>query len=154
MALAPVAAIYGAITVRRMARAPEYVSALPVICVGNFTAGGAGKTPATAMIVARLIAMGRRPAILTRGYGGRTAGPHWVDADRVDANRVDADRVDADRVDADRVDANRDTAESVGDEPMLHARRSPTLVARDRVAGARVIEADGGCDVIVMDDGL
>jgi len=148
-ALAPAAAIYGAITVRRMARAPEYVSALPVICVGNFTAGGAGKTPATAMIVARLIAMGRRPAILTRGYGGRTAGPHWVDADR-----VNADWVIADRVDADWLIETQDTAETVGDEPILHARRAPTLVARDRVAGARAIEANGRCDVIVMDDGL
>jgi tetraacyldisaccharide 4'-kinase len=122
-----------------MVRAPDYVSALPVICVGNFTAGGAGKTPATAMIVARLIAMGRRPAILTRGYGGRTDGPHWVKAGWIDA---------------DRVIETQDTAETVGDEPMLHARRSPTLVARDRVAGARAMEADGRCDVIVMDDGL
>ena len=127
--LAPIAAVYGAVAARRMAKAPTYVSTLPVVCVGNFTAGGTGKTPTAALLVARLIARGRRPAILTRGYGGTELGPHWVDL-------------------------AGDTAARVGDEPLLHARRATTMVARERVAGARTIEADGRADVIVMDDGL
>lgn len=117
-----------------MARVAEYTSTLPVICVGNFTAGGAGKTPASAMIVRRLIEMGLRPAILTRGYGGRERGPHWVRAATGDVSG--------------------DTAETVGDEPLLHAAIAPTMVARDRVAGARCIEAADRFDVIIMDDGL
>lgn len=127
--LSPPAAVYGAIVSRRMSEGPRYRSRLPVICVGNFTAGGAGKTPVTAMIARRLIGIGQRPAILTRGYGGRERGPWWVDA-------------------------TADTADHVGDEPLLHARIAPTLVARDRVAGACEIERDGTATVIVMDDGL
>ncbi len=111
-----------------MAQAPRMISKLPVICVGNLTAGGAGKTPTTGMIVQRLIAFGHQPAILTRGYGGTQHGPHWV--------------------------ASSDSASAVGDEPLLHARLAPVMVARDRVAGARAIEADPRVDVIVMDDGL
>ncbi|MBX9925470.1 MAG: tetraacyldisaccharide 4'-kinase [Hyphomicrobiaceae bacterium] len=126
--LSPVAAIYGAFSARRLGRDPVMISKLPVICIGNFTAGGAGKTPASAMIVKRLVAMGRSPAILTRGYGGRQRGPHWVTAD--------------------------DHAADVGDEPLLHAKHAPVMVAKDRVAGARAIEADARADVIVMDDGL
>jgi tetraacyldisaccharide 4'-kinase len=112
-----------------MAARPRFVSALPVVCVGNFTAGGAGKTPVTALIARRLRARGHAPAVLTRGYGGTTRGPRWVDP-------------------------TVDGAATVGDEPLLHARIVPTMVARDRVAGARAIEAYGGADVIVMDDGL
>lgn len=125
--LRPVASVYGAIAAQRMRR-PGYRSRLCVVCVGNFTAGGAGKTPMALWIAAELQRLGRRPAFLTRGYGGTIAGPH-------------------------RVDPDRDVASSTGDEPLLLARSAPTVVARDRAAGARLIETSDA-DVIVMDDGL
>ena len=128
-ALGPVSRLYGAVAEHRFARGENYRSPLPVICVGNFTAGGSGKTPFTAMLAEVLLARGERPVILTRGYGGRTAGPHWVDA-------------------------QADTAAGVGDEPLLLAKIAPVLVARDRAAGARAIEERAAATVIVMDDGL
>ena len=125
--LAPVAALYGRIAEARYARATPYRSRLPVLCVGNLTAGGTGKTPLVLHLCRHLAAAGLSPAVLTRGYGGRRAGPHWVGAG--------------------------DGARDVGDEALLLARIAPTLVARDRGAGARAIEA-AAADVIVMDDGL
>jgi tetraacyldisaccharide 4'-kinase len=124
--LAPAAALYGAVAARRMAR-PGQRAGVPVICIGNFTAGGAGKTP-TALAVARLLSdAGERPFFLTRGYGGRLAGPVRV--------------------------AAAHGAKEVGDEPLLLARAAPTIVSRDRPAGARLAAA-AGASVIVMDDGL
>jgi tetraacyldisaccharide 4'-kinase len=132
-ALAPLAALYGWAAEARFARAKPYRSRLPVICVGNLTAGGTGKTPLTLYLCAHLQASSRRPAVLTRGYGGAQARPRWV--------------------------AEGDGADAVGDEALLLARAAPTMVARDRAAGAQAIEAaiDAGmvaADVIVMDDGL
>jgi tetraacyldisaccharide 4'-kinase len=127
--LSPLAALYGWAARARYARAEPYRSRLPVVCVGNLTAGGTGKTPLTLHLCERLKASGRRPAVLTRGYGGRLAGPHWV--------------------------TEGDGADAVGDEALLLACAAPTLVARDRAAGARVIErAAAAADAIVMDDGL
>jgi tetraacyldisaccharide 4'-kinase len=125
--LSPLAAIYGAVAARRMAR-PGHSAQMPVVCIGNPTLGGAGKTP-TAMAVAQLLeAAGRKPFILSRGYGGALRGPVRVDP------------------------ANHDAA-GVGDEPLLLTRVAPTVVARDRVAGAAAARANGA-DVIVMDDGF
>ena len=76
----PPAVVYGAIAGRRM-RQPETRAALPVVCVGNFTVGGAGKTPAALALAALLAETGERPFFLTRGYGGRLAGPVRVDPD-------------------------------------------------------------------------
>lgn len=126
--LAPVAALYGRIAEARYARATPYRSRLPVLCIGNLTAGGTGKTPLVLHLCRHLAAAGLSPAVLTRGYGGRQAGPHWVGAG--------------------------DTARDVGDEALLIARSAPTLVARDRGAGASAIEAAAEADIIVMDDGL
>lgn len=133
--LRPVARIYAAKAAARFLRAQAYRSRLPVICVGNFTAGGTGKTPLAIHIAERLLDMGEYPAFLTRGYGGKLRGPHWVDRER-------------------------DSASETGDEPLLLARAAPTLIARDRRAGAIAIETasadpQGRCPtVIVMDDGL
>ena len=125
--LSPLAAVYGAVAAARMAR-PAQDAGVPVICVGNPTLGGAGKTPAAITISKILVAAGRRPFLLSRGYGGRLAGPIVVDA----AHHRAAD---------------------VGDEPLLLARAAPTIVSRDRVAGAAAARA-AGAGVVVMDDGF
>jgi tetraacyldisaccharide 4'-kinase len=125
--LAPAAACYGAIAARRMAR-KGVRAGVPVLCVGNFTLGGAGKTP-TAMWLAKILQeAGERVFFLSRGYGGNVVWPKLVDA-------------------------HRDSAAQVGDEALLLARVAPTVVARDRVAGADAAQA-AGASVIVMDDGL
>lgn len=125
--LAPAGHLYGGLAANRMDRAGA-APPCPVLCVGNFTLGGAGKTP-TALALARLLrGFGRKPAFLSRGYGGRLAGPLPVDP------------------------AQHNAAE-VGDEPLLLATFAPTIVSRDRPAGARLC-VEAGADVIVMDDGL
>ena len=123
--LAPVGACYGAIASRRMAR-PGRKAPVPVICVGNFTLGGAGKTPTAIALARLLLEFGYRPFFLSRGYGGQIAGPVRVERQR---------------------------AFEVGDEPLLLGRVAPTIVARDRSAGA-LAAAGAGADVIIMDDGL
>jgi tetraacyldisaccharide 4'-kinase len=125
--LAAASALYGAVVVRRMRRTGRRAG-IPVLCVGNFTLGGAGKTP-TAMALAKiLLHAGHRPFFLSRGYGGRLSGPV-------------------------QVDELLHRARDVGDEPMLLARLAPTIVAHDRVAGA-MMARNAGADVIVMDDGF
>jgi tetraacyldisaccharide 4'-kinase len=125
--LAPAAAIYGAVAASRLKR-EGYRAGVPVICIGNPTLGGAGKTP-TALAVAHMLkAAGERPVFLSRGYGGRQRGPLLVAPDR-------------------------DRAADVGDEPLLLARVAPTVVAQDRVEGAKAAHA-AGASVIVMDDGF
>ncbi len=109
---------------RRQGRAPG----LPVLCVGNFTLGGAGKTPAVIMLAKMLADGGGRPFCLSRGYGGSEAGPKLVDG-------------------------RSDSAAQVGDEALLLARAAPTVVARDRVGGAELARAQGA-SVIILDDGL
>jgi tetraacyldisaccharide 4'-kinase len=126
--LAPASWAYGAVARFRMETArPPQVTA-PVLCIGNLTVGGSGKTP-TAIAIGKAVAeAGYRPGFLTRGYGGSVLGPH-------------------------RVDPEHDTALTVGDEPLLLARTAPTMVAGNRAAGARQL-ADDGIDFIIMDDGF
>src|SRR5919201_3359152 len=79
--LAPLAAIYGAVAQWRLGRQGQRLAA-PVVCIGNPTVGGAGKTP-TALTMARMLAAaGERPVFLSRGYGGRQRGPQLVDPER------------------------------------------------------------------------
>lgn len=125
--LAPLGALYGFATACRRAMASPAHATVPVICVGNIVAGGAGKTPTTLAIGRVLADHGETPHFLTRGYGGRIAGPVQVDLAKHDA-------------------------EAVGDEALLLARRGPTWVSRNRAAGARAAAA-AGASIIVMDDG-
>ena len=125
--LSPLGALSGALTLARMRR--KGVSpGVPVICVGNPTVGGAGKTPTVIHLARLLAAQGRHPAILTRGYGGSERGPLQVDASLHPASRI-------------------------GDEPLLLARAAPTWVARDRIAGAGAAMGEGA-DILIMDDGF
>ncbi|MBY0558371.1 tetraacyldisaccharide 4'-kinase [Hyphomicrobium sp.] len=128
--LSPIGTLVGRIASRRIQNANPYRSALPVICVGNFTAGGSGKTP-LALFLAKLVAEeDREPWFLSRGYGGSLEGPV-------------------------RVIADLHTAREVGDEPLLLARAAPTVVSRDRRKGAEAIEGMASKRaVIIMDDGL
>lgn len=126
--LDPLGRLYGlAGSLRRRVVTPKRVG-IPVICIGNLTAGGAGKTPAVIALARMLKEEGAHPHCLTRGYGGRMKGPLQVDPTVHDA-------------------------EAVGDEPLLLARIAPTWVSADRVAGARAAEA-AGASHILMDDGL
>lgn len=128
--LAPAAAVYGAIGGRRMKKPACAKSPLPVICIGNFTAGGTGKTPLALLLADRLSRRGLTPVFLTRGYGSRVRHPTVVDP----ARHVAAD---------------------VGDEALLLARAAGVMVAPDRTAGARaIIEEHPNADLIIMDDGL
>ncbi len=124
--LTPVAAVYGAISGARMARTGARAR-VPVICVGNLTVGGAGKTPTAIAVAQVLLSEGARPFFLSRGYGGALAGPVRV--------------------------TPQYRAAGVGDEPLLLARVAPTIVARDRVQGAELAVAQGA-SIIVMDDGF
>ena len=124
--LSPLADLYGAMAARRLTQAGTRAD-VPVICVGNPTVGGAGKTPTAIAIARLLISAGETPMFLTRGYGGRLAGPVMVDPAH--------------------------TAIQVGDEALLLARVAPTVVAEGRVSGAR-LAIDSGATVLVMDDGF
>jgi tetraacyldisaccharide 4'-kinase len=125
--LAPISVVYGSVAAARLRHTGERAG-VPVLCVGNPTIGGSGKTPTALALARMLIDAGERPFLLSRGYGGRLAGPV-------------------------RVDPQHHRADDVGDEPLVLARGAPTVIARDRVAGARMGKA-GGASVIVLDDGF
>lgn len=129
--LSPLAGLYGRAAASRLGTEPTYRSSLPVICIGNFTAGGGGKTPTALAVASLLKEVGKRPAFLTRGYGGSAKGVVRVDGQ---------------------------DATEVGDEALLLAAAAPTFVSADRVAGAKAIEdmaiEEAGAEVIVMDDGF
>ncbi|HYG87377.1 MAG TPA: tetraacyldisaccharide 4'-kinase [Azospirillum sp.] len=126
--LAPLGSLYGLSVRRRFATAVPQRAGVPVMCVGNLVAGGAGKTPVAIAVAEALAGRGRVAHFLTRGHGGALRGPVAVDP-------------------------ARHTATDVGDEALLLAAHAPTWVARDRVAGARAAAA-AGAQAVVMDDGF
>ena len=126
--LSPFGWLYGIGGQMNEASATPVRAPIPVICIGNVVAGGAGKTPVAIDLGQRLLKAGVKFEYLSRGYGGSEQGPH-------------------------RIDLTSDTAAQVGDEPLLLARVAPTWIAKDRVQGGIAI-VDGGAKAIVMDDGL
>lgn len=132
--LIPFGWLFGVLTALRRAlirsgMLPSFAVRVPVIVVGNVTVGGTGKTPLVIWLVEQLAHRGFRPGVVTRGYGGSILGPAIVTPSM--------------------------TPGESGDEPLLIAARThrTVVIARDRVAGARLV-ADCGADVVVADDGL
>lgn len=128
IALAPLAWVYARAARARYRSVRPWRAPIPVLCVGNLVVGGAGKTPLALNIARRLAARGIDVHFLSRGYGGRAAGPV-------------------------RVDPRRHGVTDVGDEPLLLARLRPTWVSRDRAAGIRAA-VEAGAELVVMDDGF
>lgn len=127
-ALSPVSMLYGLAAAGLMRRARRERVPAPVLCVGNLTVGGAGKTPVALTLAGTARGAGLNPGFLSRGYGGTVSRPHLVDP-------------------------AHDSARHVGDEPLLLARAAPTMVAPDRAAGAKLL-IERGCDFLIMDDGF
>lgn len=125
--LSPLGALYAAATARRVARGGRRLE-VPVICVGNLSAGGTGKTPVVMALIERLAARGAAAQVVSRGHGGSLIGPV-------------------------RVDPSRHSAGEVGDEPLLLAAFAPVWVSKDRGAGAEAAAADGA-EVVLLDDGF
>lgn len=126
--LYPLSSLYGLAASYRMAnRRRERIDA-PVLCVGNLTVGGSGKTPVSIALARQARRMRRKPGFLSRGHGGMAAGPHLVDP-------------------------VNDGPRLVGDEALLLAEHGPVAVARNRAKGAALL-LERGADFLIMDDGF
>ena len=125
--LSPFALLYGWVTARRISRTTPTKIAAPVICIGNLTAGGSGKTPIVAALRQLLSERDIDGVSLSRGYGGRLKGPTQVNTDQHDA-------------------------QDVGDEPLLLASQGEAWIGQDKVATAQAISAGRTC-VVLLDDG-
>ena len=125
--LLPSSWLYNAASKWVQGRKTPYRAPVPVICVGNLTVGGTGKTPTVIALIKRLTEQGATVHAVSRGYGGTETGPTLVEI-------------------------GTHTAEEVGDEPLLIASYAPIWVARDRAAGVRAA-VNAGADIIVLDDG-
>ena len=124
----PVSALYGVIAARRMHKGVRKQVDAPVLCIGNFTVGGTGKTPTAITFAKQAAELGFAPGFLSRGHGGASKRPHLVDA-------------------------AKDSARHVGDEPLLLAAHALVAVTPDRAAGAKLL-IEQGCDFLIMDDGF
>ncbi|KQZ99531.1 tetraacyldisaccharide 4'-kinase [Mesorhizobium sp. Root157] len=128
-ALSPLSFTYGFVAGRRMHTAKREKIAAPVLCVGNFTVGGTGKTPVSIALARHAKRMQLKPGILSRGHGGGFSSSHIVDP-------------------------QHDSAKHVGDEPLLLAEHAPVVVTPNRAVGARLLIEKHGCDFLIMDDGF
>lgn len=126
-ALKPLSWVYGWIAGKRMRRENRPSVTVPVICIGNFTVGGAGKTPTAIAIARAAVEKGLKPGFLSRGYGGTLDVTTLVEP--------------------------RHRAADVGDEPLLLVDHAMTVISRRRVDGARRL-VEAGADLIIMDDGF
>jgi tetraacyldisaccharide 4'-kinase len=126
--LLPLGAAWDSVGRLRRALSPAYCAPVPVVCIGNLVAGGAGKTPVALALSAWLLEHDVRVHVVSRGYGGRLGGPV-------------------------RVDPSRHDALAVGDEALMLAAGAPCWVARDRVAGVRAA-VTAGASAVVLDDGF
>jgi tetraacyldisaccharide 4'-kinase len=126
--LSPFAGIWGWGAARRMVQPPRASVNVPVLCIGNFIAGGAGKTPTALAMAHAARKRGLTPGFLSRGHGGHLTVPTIVEPQHHHAS-------------------------ATGDEPLLLAREALTVVSIDRPAGADLL-ASKGCDFIIMDDGF
>lgn len=135
--LLPLAWLYGVVTdirnwlfERRLLSSKGYH--LPIVCVGNLAVGGTGKTPHTEWLIRHFLSAGKKMAVLSRGYGRKTTGFHWVDSD--------------------------DTARDVGDEPLQIRRKFPDSRLRCAVCESRRLGIDTllahseDLDLILLDD--
>lgn len=129
MLLSPLGYLYGLVAARNLKTGKRAELPVPVICVGNLTVGGAGKTPTAIALARAAIAMGKKPGFVSRGYKRRSRKPLLVDP------------------------AIHDAA-TVGDEPLLLARTAPTAVSANRKKAADLLIEDAGCDLVIMDDGF
>lgn len=125
--LAPLSLMYGAATSLRLKLKKPFKAEVPVICVGNLTAGGVGKTPVAVAVAEILIKKGKNPFFISRGYGGKLSGVV--------------------------VDAKKHTAAEVGDEPLILASVAKCVVCHNRAKAAE-IAVQNGADVLIMDDGF
>jgi tetraacyldisaccharide 4'-kinase len=125
--LKPLAALYGAIAAQRLRR-QGLNAGIPVLCIGNYHVGGAGKTPTVLALAKILRELGESPVVLSRGYRGKLRGPV-------------------------RVDGARHGAADVGDEPLMLSQSVPVVVSRDRADGVALAKSQGAT-VILMDDGF
>lgn len=125
--LLPFSCLYGAMTQWRIRFSKPYKSRAYVICIGNITAGGVGKTPVALAMADKYLKQGKKVFFVTRGYKGKLK------------NIV--------------VDLKKHTAVETGDEARLLAQKAPTIIAPQRDIGAKMAEKLGA-EVIIMDDGF
>jgi tetraacyldisaccharide 4'-kinase len=125
--LRPISLVWAWSTAHRIATIRPIHPGVPVVCIGDLTVGGVGKTPVVRELARLMSGQGIAVHVLSRGYGGQLAGPV-------------------------RVDVSAHTARGVGDEPLMMASDTPVWISRDRLAGARAMVA-AGAEVILMDDG-
>ncbi len=128
MLMSPFALAYGSVAARRLERASPPAIDAPVLCVGNFTIGGSGKTPVAIALAVAARKMKLNPGFLTRGHGGSLRSPRIVDGEH-------------------------DSARTTGDEPLLLARHAPVAAGTNRHAAAQLLRK-AGCDFLIMDDGF
>lgn len=128
LALSPLSLLYGGLEAARRKLTYAQHPGKPVICIGNLTAGGGGKTPTVRWLAEKMAAQGKQPAILSRGYGGSEKGPL-------------------------KVDPTQHMAGQVGDEPLMLATDWPVYIGADRMQSLRRAVQDGA-DMLIKDDGF